>query len=105
MRWTTFSGVAPQGSSRIRVTFLQRRSACTSARWRSIRGPPRHRAWLAGALAGRVLDYMSDSAGADMARAEALVGQALAASPRSAIVHFAKGEILRAQRRFEEAVP
>jgi adenylate cyclase len=60
---------------------------------------------LAGALAGRVLDYMSDSAGADMARAEALVGQALAASPRSAIVHFAKGEILRAQRRFEEAVP
>jgi adenylate cyclase len=60
---------------------------------------------LAGALAGRVLDHMSDSAGADMARAEALVGQALAASPRSAIVHFAKGEILRAQRRFEEAIP
>jgi tetratricopeptide (TPR) repeat protein len=38
---------------------------------------------LASALAGRVLDYMSDSAAADIARAEELAGQALAASPRS----------------------
>jgi tetratricopeptide (TPR) repeat protein len=29
----------------------------------------------------------------------------VAASPRSATVHFAKGELLRAQRRYEEAIP
>ena len=53
----------------------------------------------------RVLDGMTDSAAADIARAEGLVGQALAASPRSPLAHFAKGQVLRAQRRFEEAIP
>ena len=61
--------------------------------------------WLASALAGRVLDGMTDSAAADIARAEGLVGQALAASPRSPLAHFAKGQVLRAQRRCEEAIP
>jgi adenylate cyclase len=60
---------------------------------------------LADALAKRVKGGMTDSATTDIARAEALVGQALAASPRSATVHFAKGEILDAQQRFEEAIP
>ena len=60
---------------------------------------------LASALAGRVLDGMTDSAAADIARAEGLVGQALAASPRSPLAHFAKGQVLRAQRRCEEAIP
>jgi adenylate cyclase len=60
---------------------------------------------LAGSLADRVLDSMTDTAAADIARAEALVGQALAAEPRSALVHGAKGEVLRAQRRWEEAIP
>jgi adenylate cyclase len=60
---------------------------------------------LAGALASRVLDQMTDTAAADMERAEGLIGQALAASPRSATAHFAKAQILRAQRRFEEACP
>jgi tetratricopeptide (TPR) repeat protein len=41
---------------------------------------------------------------ADLARAEALVAQALAASPRSAYAHFVKGHVLRAQKRWEEAV-
>jgi tetratricopeptide (TPR) repeat protein len=54
---------------------------------------------------GRVMDGLSTSAAADIARAEGLVGQALAASPRSALVHFAKGDVLRAQERFEEAIP
>jgi adenylate cyclase len=31
--------------------------------------------------------------------------QALAASPRGALAHFAKGQVLRAQRRFAEAIP
>jgi adenylate cyclase len=60
---------------------------------------------LAITLADRVLDQMTDSAATDIARAEGLVGQALTASPRSALVHFAKGELLRAQRRFAEAIP
>jgi len=60
---------------------------------------------LAGSLAGRVLDLMTDSAVADIARAEGLVGQASAASPRSALVHAAKGNVLRAQHRWEEAIP
>jgi TolB-like protein/class 3 adenylate cyclase len=59
---------------------------------------------LANSLAGRVLDRMTDSAAADLARAEALVGQALAASPHSAYAHQVKGLLLRAQKRWEEAI-
>jgi adenylate cyclase len=61
--------------------------------------------WLAITLGSRVINQMTDTTAADIARAEALVGQALAASPRSAIVHFASGEVLRAQRRYDEAIP
>ena len=60
---------------------------------------------LANALANRVMDQMTDSATADIARAEGLVGQALVASPRRALVHYAKGNVLRAQYRCEEAIP
>jgi adenylate cyclase len=59
---------------------------------------------LASALAGRVLEEMSDTAAVDIARAEGLAGQALAASPRSPLAHFTKGVVLRAQHRNEEAV-
>jgi tetratricopeptide (TPR) repeat protein len=38
-------------------------------------------------------------------RAEGLAGRALAASPRSALAHYAKGQVRRAQRRYEEAIP
>jgi tetratricopeptide (TPR) repeat protein len=61
--------------------------------------------WLAIALTGRVLDGISDTARADIVRAEHLATQALAAAPRSAHAHYAKGQVLRAQRRFAEAVP
>jgi adenylate cyclase len=60
---------------------------------------------LAGALVSRVLTGLSASAAADLARAEGLIDQALAASPRSEYSHFVKGEMLRAQNRLEEAVP
>jgi len=60
---------------------------------------------LAASLAGRVLNVMTDSAAADLARAEALVNQAMAASPRSAYAHFVKGQVLRAQGRCEGAIP
>jgi TolB-like protein/lipopolysaccharide biosynthesis regulator YciM len=61
--------------------------------------------WLAFTLANRVINQMTDKTAADIARAKVLVGQALAASPRSATVHFAKGDVLRAQKRYEEATP
>jgi TolB-like protein/Tfp pilus assembly protein PilF len=60
---------------------------------------------LAVALAGRVLNGLTESAGADLARAEGLVDQALAASPRYAFAHHVKGSVLRAQNRCEEAIP
>ena len=56
-------------------------------------------------LAGRVLDQLTHSAAADMARAETLAAQALTAAPRSPLAHFAKGNVLRAQGRFAEAIP
>jgi len=61
--------------------------------------------WLANALAARVLDQMTDSTAADLARAEGLVGQALTTSPGCPQAHFAKGQLLRAQHRVEEAIP
>ena len=64
----------------------------------------RAQSWLANALAARVLDQVTDSAAADLACAEGLVGQALATSPGSPQAHFAKGSLLCARNRFEEAI-
>jgi len=61
--------------------------------------------WLAVTLAGRVINQMTDTTTADITRATGLVERALATSPRSATVHFARGEVLRAQRRYDEAIP
>src|SRR5262249_52134853 len=61
--------------------------------------------WLAITLASRVINQMTDTPADDIARAEELVGQALAASPSDATAHFARGEVLRAQRRYDEAIP
>jgi adenylate cyclase len=60
--------------------------------------------FLAIHLAGRVTADVIDTAAADMARAEALAGQAVAASPRSALAHMAQATVLRAQDRFNEAI-
>ena len=60
---------------------------------------------LAIVPATRVLNAMSTSPAADIARAETLAGQALAASPRSLLAHFAKGQVLRAQNRCDQAIP
>jgi adenylate cyclase len=59
---------------------------------------------LASALMARVVAGMADSVSADIARAEGLAGQALAASPGNWLSHYAKGEVLRAQGRLEEAI-
>jgi TolB-like protein/class 3 adenylate cyclase/Tfp pilus assembly protein PilF len=61
--------------------------------------------WLASALAWRMLDGIGDTPVADIARAERLVEQALATSSRNPLAHFAKGQVLRAQGRPEEAIP
>jgi adenylate cyclase len=63
------------------------------------------RSLLARTLAARAMDGMTDTAAADLAHAEGLVRRALASSWRSPLAHFAKGHVLRAQGRPEEAIP
>ena len=59
---------------------------------------------LAIHLAGRVTSDMTDTAAADVVRAEGLAAQAVAAAPRSALAHFARAQVLYAQNRCDEAV-
>jgi TolB-like protein/Flp pilus assembly protein TadD len=61
--------------------------------------------WLAIELTARALDFMTGTPAADVLRAERLAERALAASPRSSVAHFAKGQVLRAQDRYDEAIP
>jgi TolB-like protein/DNA-binding winged helix-turn-helix (wHTH) protein len=60
---------------------------------------------LATVLANRVLDYMSDSTAADMESSDELIVQTSAASPQSPLVHWAKGQLLIAKFRYDEAIP
>jgi tetratricopeptide (TPR) repeat protein len=48
---------------------------------------------------------MTRSAAFDVKRAEDLVGDVLTASPLSSGAHWAKGQLLRAQKKFDEAIP
>ena len=59
---------------------------------------------LARVLVNGVVTFMTDTAAADIARAEGLIEQALATSPRSFYAHYVKGPVLRAQGRCEEAI-
>jgi TolB-like protein/class 3 adenylate cyclase len=59
---------------------------------------------LASALAGRVLDDMTPSHAADIGHAEEIVGRALAHLPNNPQARYAKGQVLRAQNRFDEAI-
>jgi TolB-like protein/class 3 adenylate cyclase/Flp pilus assembly protein TadD len=63
------------------------------------------RALLARTLTARVLDQLTDTPADDLERAEALIGDVLATSPRDPVAHFARGQVLRAQGRFEAAIP
>jgi tetratricopeptide (TPR) repeat protein len=60
---------------------------------------------LAGSLGSRVLVGLTDSASVDLVRADELIDRALAASPRTAYAHLVKGQVLRAQNRWGEAIP
>jgi len=59
---------------------------------------------LASTLAGRAIHPWSDSKVADLARAEDLIGQVLTASRLDPLAHNAKGNMLRAQGRPDEAI-
>jgi tetratricopeptide (TPR) repeat protein len=48
---------------------------------------------------------MTSSPRADVARAQALADQVLAAAPRSPLAHWSKAQVLRALTRFDEAIP
>src|SRR5262249_17059931 len=62
-------------------------------------------AFLALALIARIFEQMTDSAEADLRRAENLVDRAAAASARHALVRYAKAQVLRAQQQYEAAIP
>jgi tetratricopeptide (TPR) repeat protein len=59
---------------------------------------------LAGMLSGRVLDGWSDAPEDDLRRAEDLVSRALAIDPNYFPAHNVKAQILRARKRYDEAI-
>src|SRR4029077_6002012 len=62
-------------------------------------------AGLGNALAGRVMLAFADSPTVDLERAERVIAQAFSISPRNPLAHNAKATWLKAQGRFEEAIP
>jgi TolB-like protein/DNA-binding winged helix-turn-helix (wHTH) protein len=61
--------------------------------------------WLARVLVDRVLRQQSTAPAADMARAEKLADEALAASPLNWHAHYVKGQVLSAQNLCDAAIP
>jgi len=59
----------------------------------------------AGVSVNRVFREQTDTAAADIARANELVARSLAASPGNAHAHYLRGNILRIQGRCPEAIP
>jgi adenylate cyclase len=62
-------------------------------------------ALLVVALTERVLEQISESVTADLRYAERLVNRMTASAPRHTLAHFAQGHVLRAQRRYDAAIP
>jgi adenylate cyclase len=63
------------------------------------------KAYLGLALATRALEQLSISPRDDIERAEQLIAQALGASPRHAVAHFARGHLLRVEGNYNAAIP
>jgi len=61
-------------------------------------------AGLADALSGNVLDGFSDAPENDLRRSDELVSAVLAANPNNFLAHAVKAQILRAQKRYDEAI-
>jgi TolB-like protein len=60
--------------------------------------------WLAIVLGNRLLDFPAYASVGDLEWADELASKAVAASPHSSVAHFAKGQVLRVQKRYEEAI-
>jgi TolB-like protein/class 3 adenylate cyclase/cytochrome c-type biogenesis protein CcmH/NrfG len=60
---------------------------------------------LASSLVNRVLDDETETAAADVARANVLIGQVLRTSPGNSLAHWAKAQLLRQKEECEEAIP
>jgi adenylate cyclase len=63
------------------------------------------KAFLAHALVGRVLEQMTTSAAQDLERADQVLEEALAATPRHPLLRCTKGQLLRAQNQYDAAIP
>jgi adenylate cyclase len=63
------------------------------------------RSRLASVLLAGVMFGLTDSAAADIARTEGLIGQILAVAPRNPIAHWVKGQLLRNSGRCGAAIP
>ena len=60
---------------------------------------------MAITLASRTLDQMTDTPTGDLARAQELAERVSVASPRNALAHYVRGTVLRAESRWQEAIP
>jgi TolB-like protein/class 3 adenylate cyclase/Flp pilus assembly protein TadD len=87
-----------------RDSFAETISLCESALVLDP-GSIQARGLLAQTLSGRVLDQLTDTPAADLERAEALISDVLSTSPRDPVAHLARGQVLRAQGRFDAAIP
>ena len=61
--------------------------------------------WLANGLVSRVIDETTDDPAADMTHAESLISQALQSAPNNAMAHHTRGQMLRARRLCDDAIP
>ena len=63
------------------------------------------RIFLAHALACRVLEQMTDTVQADIDRTERLIEEVRHSPRRRSLAHFWRGQLLRAQNRYDAAIP
>ena len=63
------------------------------------------RIFLAHALACRVLEQMTDTVQADIERTEQLIEEVRQSPRRQSLAHYWKGQVLRAQHRYDAAIP
>jgi TolB-like protein/class 3 adenylate cyclase len=63
------------------------------------------RAWHAVTLIESVLEQVTDTAVADIARAQAMIKEVVELSPRHPLINFVNGQVMRARYQFQLAIP
>jgi adenylate cyclase len=63
------------------------------------------RAWLALTLSESVLEQVTEAVASNIERAEVLIEEVVAVSPRHPHVNFVKGQALRTRRQYDLAIP